>query len=151
VNPTTAGTATKGLLIILGLVTTTPVLALAWPGTLELAYGLERPEDPMALALLQHRGVLQLALGAALVWSAFRPAVRVPVAVTAICTKSVFLLLLATLPGTAWRGAASGVVFDLVAIALLAAMVLTRARTARRAVALSRREGNGAGGRVARC
>jgi hypothetical protein len=146
-RPTTADAATRGMLLILGLITTTPALALAWPGALGLAYGLDRPADPMVLALLQHRGVLQLALGAALVWSAYRPAVRVPVAVTAIGTKSVFLVLLATLPGGAWRGAVSGALFDMVAVVLLAAMIATRLRVP----GVSRREGRRAGGPAARC
>lgn len=40
----------------LGIITATPVLALLWPGTLDVAYGIGEPADPMLAALLQHRG-----------------------------------------------------------------------------------------------
>jgi hypothetical protein len=80
---------TRTLLAVLGAITTLPALALVLPGTsLDLSYGISAPADPMVLALLQHRGALQAALGAALIWAAFQPVARTPVALTAIATKS---------------------------------------------------------------
>ncbi|GGO02543.1 hypothetical protein GCM10010116_04900 [Microbispora rosea subsp. aerata] len=112
-------------LVILGAITALPALALISPGrALEVSYGISPPSDPMALALLQHRGILQAALGAALVWAAFHPSVRVPAAVTAIVTKSVFLGLMATLPAAVSAGATPGILFDIVAVVLLAAVAL---------------------------
>lgn len=131
-------TATRTLLVVLGVVTATPALALAWPGMLDLSYGIEDPSEPMLSALLRHRGVLQGALGAALVWAALRPAARVPVALTAIATKSTFVVLMATLPDGRWRDAASGVLFDIVTIALLATIALRQARSATPAPAAHR-------------
>ncbi|WP_205825708.1 hypothetical protein [Microbispora catharanthi] len=121
------------ILVILGVVTALPVLALVSPGrALDFSYGISPPSDPMALALLQHRGILQAALGAALIWAAFQPAVRVPAAVTAIVTKSVFLGLMATLPATVRAGATPGILFDIGAIVLLAAVTLHRTLTGSR-------------------
>ena len=126
-------TVVRGVLVTFGVITATPVFALGGPGALEFAYGIGIPEDPMLLALLQHRGVLQAALGAALVWSAFRPAVRVPVAVTAIATKASFLALMATLPDSAGLDAAAGASFDVVAIVFLLVVVIRQTRAARAA------------------
>ncbi|MBE3009395.1 hypothetical protein IL992_09310 [Microbispora sp. NEAU-D428] len=120
----------RGVLVILGVVTALPALALVSPGgALDFSYGISPPSDPMTLALLQHRGILQGALGAALVWAAFQPAVRVPAAVTAIVTKSVFLGLMATLPVAVRAGATPGILFDIGAIVLLAAVTLHRRLT----------------------
>ncbi|MFE3450930.1 hypothetical protein ACFXJ8_18565 [Nonomuraea sp. NPDC059194] len=57
----------RWVLVVLGLVTTLPAFALFAPGPALATYSLAPPDDPMLLALLQHRGVLQLALGAAIV------------------------------------------------------------------------------------
>ncbi|GIH59448.1 hypothetical protein [Microbispora siamensis] len=119
----------RGVLVILGVVTALPALALVAPGrALDFSYGISPPSDPMALALLQHRGILQGALGAALVWAAFHPAVRVPAAVTAIVTKSVFLGLMAALPVAVRAGATPGILFDIGAIVLLAAVLTLHRR-----------------------
>jgi len=119
------------VLVVLGLGTASPVMALVAPGTLESSYGVDNPE-PMVLVLLQHRGVLQAALGAALVWAAFRPAVRVPVAITAIFTKGIGLAL--TVPNPVLREtlSATTVVFDSVAIVLLALIAVRQAVGGRR-------------------
>ncbi|GAA2083370.1 hypothetical protein GCM10009780_21990 [Actinomadura alba] len=120
---------------VLGVITATPALAVGWQGALEFGYGLGDEPDPMVLALLQHRGVLQGALGSALIWAAYRPAVRVPVAVTAIITKSSFIALMFSLPDSSWRDAASGVLFDVVTIALLAFIAVRQVRAGRTVVA----------------
>ncbi|GAA0359843.1 hypothetical protein GCM10009530_06430 [Microbispora corallina] len=115
------------VLVLLGVITALPALALVSPRwALGFSYGIPVPSDPMAAALLQHRGVLQAALGAALVWAAFAAVARVPAAVTAIVTKSVFLALMAMLPADVRAGAVSGIVFDGVAIVLLALIVVHR-------------------------
>ncbi|QKW10962.1 hypothetical protein HUT18_17670 [Streptomyces sp. NA04227] len=116
------------MLVIIGLITATPALALVSPGTLDIAYGIGDVADPMTLALLQHRGLLQGALGAALVWAAFRPLVRVAVAGTAVVTKSTFLALTELDPDV---GGAASSTFDVVAVVVLAALIvrqLTRQR-----------------------
>ncbi|MBC6459256.1 hypothetical protein [Actinomadura sp. HBU206391] len=127
----TAEVVVRATLVTLGVVTATPMLAVGWPGTLDFAYGIGDPSDPMVLALLKHRGVLQGALGASLVWSAYHAAVRVPVAVTAIATKSSFLGLMFSLPGSSWRDAAPGALFDVGAVTLLAVIAVTCARARR--------------------
>ncbi|WP_084961066.1 hypothetical protein [Thermoactinospora rubra] len=113
-------------LVLIGLVTATPAVALVSAEAGLSAYRLAVPGDPMTLALLQHRGVLQAALGAAIVWAAFRPWVRIPVAVTAIATKGTFLALVLALGGAS--RAITGVAFDVVAIALLVAIAVRQAR-----------------------
>ncbi|GLZ07236.1 hypothetical protein Acsp03_47020 [Actinomadura sp. NBRC 104412] len=117
----TTGTerAVRATLVILGVVTATPAMVLVRPETLSTYAGLDVPSDPMVLALLQHRGILQAALGAALVWAAFHPSLRIPAAVTAIATKSTFLFLMATLPGPSRLGDVTGVPIDIAAIAIL--------------------------------
>jgi hypothetical protein len=119
------------VLVILGSITTMPVLALLWPSTLDVSYGLGIQPDPMVDSLLRHRGVLQAALGAALIWAAFRPDVRVPAAVTAITTKSTFLLLIAALPAEKRSDAMLGIVFDLAAIVILGAIVFRHLHASR--------------------
>jgi hypothetical protein len=114
------------VLVLVGVITATPVFALVAPGILT-GYGIDRPEG-MMLALLQHRGVLQAALGAALVWAAFRPELRIPAALTAIATKSTFMAL--TLPIRVTGGA----LFDAVAIALLAGVVAMQLLRVRRSL-----------------
>ena len=133
----TGGIIPTLVLVALGLGTASPVMALAVPGMLESSYGVEDP-GPMILALLQHRGALQGALGAALVWAAFRPSVRVPVAVAAIFTKGVGLAL--TLPDPVLRDhlSVTTVAFDTLAIVLLALIAIQQ-------LASERRDGQGRG------
>jgi hypothetical protein len=121
----------RAVLLLMGAVTATPALALIDVYTLEWTYGLT-DTDPMATALLQHRGMLQLALGAAIAWSAFAAGVRVPVALAAIATKGVFLALI--LPDAALRAdlAAFSVYFDSTCIVLLAALIAVEIRRPRR-------------------
>ncbi|MFD1938622.1 hypothetical protein ACFSKW_44830 [Nonomuraea mangrovi] len=90
---TTRETALRVALVAMGLVTTLPALALITSYALEWTYGVIDPE-PMTLALLQHRGMLQLLLGAALVWAAFFPPARRAAAIAAVAGKSTFLLLI---------------------------------------------------------
>ncbi|MBF6214423.1 hypothetical protein IU433_27785 [Nocardia puris] len=111
------------LLVTTGVVTATPALALLDPYALEWTYGVTNP-DAMTLALLQHRGMLQFVLGAALVWAAwFRPA-RPAAALGAVATKTVFLALI--LPNAAIRGdlALFSVIFDLFCVVVLTAIAV---------------------------
>ncbi|MFE0154720.1 hypothetical protein ACFWY5_46825 [Nonomuraea sp. NPDC059007] len=110
------------ILVALGVITATPVAALFVPASLITAYGMAVPSDPMALALLQHRGMLQAALGAALVWAAFQSLARIPVAAAAIVTKATFLVLL----GPERFGDTLGAPFDVLAIALLVVVIVRR-------------------------
>ncbi|GAA3129426.1 hypothetical protein [Streptosporangium carneum] len=132
-------TAVRAAFTVTGLITTLPVLALVSASMLSVNYGITDP-DPMVLALLQHRGVLQLLLGAALVWAAFFPPVRLVAAPAAILAKSVFLGLI--LPNAAARPDLSplSVVFDLSCIAALGA-VTVRELLARRARPVPRTAG----------
>ncbi|MBM7492822.1 ABC-type sugar transport system permease subunit [Micromonospora luteifusca] len=117
------------ILIIVGVITATPAVALFWPGLLDSSYGLADP-DRMTTALLQHRGVLQAALGAAIIWGAFYLPVRVPAAATAIITKSSFLAL--TVVDSGMRGDMNliSLVFDPLAIVTLAVVIVLHVRRA---------------------
>lgn len=110
------------MLVVVGIVTATPALALVAPATLDVSYGLTDP-DAMTLALLQHRGLLQAVLGAAIVWAAFAPRLRTPLLLAPVVTKTTFLGL--TLGNPAIRGDVTlfSTVFDILAVVLLLAVV----------------------------
>jgi hypothetical protein len=118
------------ILTIVGVITATPALALVWPGMLETSYGLSNL-DPMTTALLQHRGVLQGALGAAIVWAAFFPPARVPASATAIVTKSTFLALTAVDAQMRADMNLVSLVFDPIAIVILAGVIVHHIRASR--------------------
>jgi hypothetical protein len=118
------------ILTIVGVITATPALALVWPGMLETSYGLSNL-DPMTTALLQHRGVLQGALGAAIVWAAFFPPARVPASATAIVTKTTFLALTAVDAQMRADMNLISLVFDPIAIVILAGVIVHHLRTSR--------------------
>jgi hypothetical protein len=122
------------ILTLVGVITATPALALVWPGMLASSYGLS-DLDPMTTALLQHRGVLQGALGAAIVWAAFHPPVRVPASATAIVTKTTFLALTAVDAKLRADLNLVSLVFDPIAILILAAVIVHQLRAARPAPA----------------
>ncbi len=124
-------TAVRAALTVTGLITMLPILALVSASMLEVNYGISNP-DPMVLALLQHRGVLQLLLGAALIWAVFSTSIRLAAAPAAILAKAAFLGLI--LPNAAARPGLSplSIVFDLSCIVVLAA-VTVREVAARRA------------------
>lgn len=108
---------------LFGLLTMTPALALIDPGQLA-AYGIESP-DAVTTTLLQHRGVLQLALGAAIIWAAFDRGVRVPILLAATFTKGVGVFLTVARPEV--YAASSGNVglwFDMVCLVVLPAIVI---------------------------
>jgi hypothetical protein len=125
-------------LIAMGLFTAVPVLAVADPGQLESAYQVRIPE-PMVLTLLQHRGVLQMLAGAALVWAAIRPDVRVPVTLGVAVAKTSALLLTVTRPEAQALANPGVQTFDaasvVVLIALAGAAVRRRDGTSARASA----------------
>ncbi|SCE77220.1 hypothetical protein GA0070607_1374 [Micromonospora coriariae] len=118
---------TRVILTIVGAITATPALALFWPRLLASSYGLSDP-DPMTTALLQHRGVLQLALGAAIIWGAFFLPVRVPAAATAVITKTAFLAL--TVVDVRMRADMNliSLVFDPLAIVILGVVIVLHFR-----------------------
>lgn len=117
-------------LIVLGVLTATPVLSLVNPSQLE-SYGVVDP-DPIVLTLLQHRGIFQLLLGAALVWAAFRPHVRVAVAIAAIVSKGAALGLTVSRPEVLAESSPVAMVFDPICIVLLTALLIDTAVRARR-------------------
>ncbi|ONK13511.1 hypothetical protein [Streptomyces sp. MP131-18] len=129
-------TALRATLVVMGLITATPALALVDGHALEWTYGVADPE-PMTEALLQHRGMLQLLLGAALVWAAFFRPARPAAALAAVVGKGAFLLLL--LPDPALRAdlAPFSTVFDLSCIVLLTALGAHRLHRSHRARATS--------------
>jgi hypothetical protein len=92
------------------------------PDQLESSYGVSDP-DPMVLTLLQHRGMLQLLAGAALVWAAMRPAVRVPIALGVVAAKSTALALTVIRPDAQAQASPVIQAFDLVCIIALLAIV----------------------------
>ncbi|TMR21393.1 hypothetical protein ETD86_15280 [Nonomuraea turkmeniaca] len=124
--------AARIVLALMGVITALPAVAIVNAGILDWNYGVSDP-PPTTLALLQHRGMLQLLLGAALTWAAFHPPVRLGAALAAVAGKSTFLTLM--LPNPAIRAglAPSGIVFDLtciVVLGLLAAYLVMRRREA---------------------
>jgi len=124
----------RALLVVLGVITMLPALALADASALDASYGVTDPE-PMTLALLQHRGMLQLLLGAMIVWAAFHRPARLPAAVAALLGKGTFLAL--TLPDPALRADIPWytVVFDLTCIVVLTAVAAAGLRSRRLAPA----------------
>jgi hypothetical protein len=104
-------------LVVMGLITALPALALVDRAAFDY-YGLGEL-DPMVLVLLQHRGMLQLVLGAALVWAAFFPPARLAVALGAIATKSTGILLTLGNEVTRPQAPLFSMVFDGVCIVLL--------------------------------
>jgi hypothetical protein len=115
--------ATQVALVVMGVFTAVPVLALFRPEQLE-SYGIVDPK-PMVLTLLQHRGVFQLLAGAALAWAAFRRDVRLPIAAGVIVSKSVALGLTFSRPEAQQQASAFIQGFDLVSIAVLVAIIAT--------------------------
>lgn len=123
-------TIIRAVLILMGVLTATPVLSLVNPSQLE-AYGVIDP-DPIVLTLLQHRGIFQLLLGAALVWAALRPDIRVPVAIAAIVSKGVALALTVSRPDVLAESSAVAMVFDPICLVLLTALLIDTGVRARR-------------------
>ncbi|MGL5930149.1 MAG: hypothetical protein ACRCY8_14550 [Dermatophilaceae bacterium] len=115
------------LLVVVGVGTASPVLAVVAAADLDRQYGVT-PEDPLVVALLQHRGVLQAALGAWLVAAAIRPQWLVPAAATAVVTKVAFLALLLLDGEVRERATVLPVVFDVASVAVLALVVAARTR-----------------------
>ncbi|GLX99449.1 hypothetical protein [Herbidospora sp. NBRC 101105] len=113
--------ATRTALIGMGVFTAVPVLAVFQPEQLG-SYGISDPE-PMVLTLLQHRGVFQFLAGIALVWSAFRQDVRVPVAVGVIVSKSSAVALTITRPDAQALLNPFIQAFDIACVLVLAAIV----------------------------
>lgn len=114
--------AIRSAFILMGVLTATPVLALINPAQLE-SYGVANP-GAVELSLLQHRGLLQFALGASLVYAAVRPDVRVAVAIAAIVTKGGFLLLTLMRPDVLAKANMVAMIFDPLCILLLTATLV---------------------------
>lgn len=114
--------AIRSAFILMGVLTATPVLALINPAQLE-SYGVVKP-SAVELSLLQHRGLLQFALGASLVYAAFRPDIRAAVAIAAIVTKSGFLLLTFIRPEVLAKANMVAMIFDPLCIVLLIAVLM---------------------------
>lgn len=112
----------RAALVVMGVFTAIPVQSLVNPSQLE-SYGVIDP-DPIVLTLLQHRGIFQLLLGAALVWAALRADVRVPVAIAAIVSKGVALALTVSRPEVLEESSAVAMVFDPICIVLLTALLI---------------------------
>ncbi len=111
----------------IGLLTMTPALALVSPGQLA-GYGVASP-DLVVTTLLQHRGALQLALGAAIVWAGFDRQVRVPILLAAIFTKGVGVLLTVTRPTVFTASSGNvGLWFDMVCLVVLPVIVVVTLR-----------------------
>mgnify|MGYP001209102685 CR=1 FL=1 len=117
------------VLVVIGVITATPVFALVDPDFLRWTYSVTAP-DHMTLALLQHRGVLQLALGTALVWAGFFTPARVPVLAAASVTKGTFLALLLPYPDLRGDVTLFSIVFDSACVVFFVAFLvaMTRAR-----------------------
>ena len=116
------GFIVAGVLVLIGLMTASPFLAVFDPGVLASSYGVTDP-SPAELALLQHRGVLQLIVGVVLVWAAFAPAVRIPAAVATIVSKSLAVFLFVSTPGSIEGELGRNLVFDVVCSVLLLGVI----------------------------
>ncbi|PXY25849.1 hypothetical protein DI005_07020 [Prauserella sp. PE36] len=128
--PSGAEASVRVGLVAMGVITASPALALLDTYTLEWTYGITDP-DAMTQALLQHRGMLQLLLGGALVWAAFFRPARIPAAIGAIAGKVTFLSLILPDPGLRADLATFSTVFDLACIVLLAALCVWQFTTSR--------------------
>lgn len=118
-------------LSVIGALTMTPAIALVWPGQLA-GYGVTSP-DLVVTTLLQHRGALQLALGAAIVWAAFDSWVRLPIVLAATFTKGVGVLLTVTRPEVFTASSGSvGLWFDMVCLVVLPVIAVVTWRDHRR-------------------
>jgi hypothetical protein len=116
---------------VIGLFTMTPALALVSPAQLA-GYGVESP-DAVVTTLLQHRGALQFALGAAIIWAGFDRRVRVPILLAATFTKGVGVALTLTRPEVYAASAGNvGLWFDIVCLAALPLIVVLTLATSRR-------------------
>lgn len=113
-------------LVVIALGTATPVLALF--GTAAISYYGVVSREPMVIALLQHRGVLQLALGLALVWAAFHRTARIGVSLCAAFTKASYLVLLVMRPETRALMPEFSTWFDGLAVLLLLALAIGEAQ-----------------------
>lgn len=106
------------MLVPIGMLTMTPVMSLVDPSSLA-SYGVVDPPLP-TLSLLQHRGVLQFALGAAIVWAAFDTRVRPAILLGATVTKGAGVLLTVARPEVyAVASGNVGLWFDLVCLVVL--------------------------------
>lgn len=121
--------------MLIGAFTATPALSVVVPGQLA-SYGLAGP-DPVELVLLQHPGVLQLLLGAALVAAALAPRARVAVTGAALCGKVAFLALVTAQPAAGSRMSPVPLVFDGVSVVVLAGLLVLAAGRHRTAEASS--------------
>lgn len=110
---------------LLGVITAVPIVSLLGEPALAALYGLPAL-DPATELLLGHRGVLQAVLGIALVAAAVRAEWLVQVAVAAIVTKGSFVALVLADPDARERIGLVSVVFDVVAIAVLAGVAARR-------------------------
>jgi hypothetical protein len=116
-------TSIKIVMVVIGIITASPILVLLDPKTtLEISYGITST-DPMVEALLMHRGIFQMILGTAIVIAAFIPKARIPVALTAAITKTSFVLLI--LPNEVLRGQwpTWTAIFDITSVLILLAVV----------------------------
>lgn len=108
---------------VIGVFTMTPALALVSPAQLA-GYGVTAP-DAVVTTLLQHRGALQLALGAAIVWAGFDKHVRVPILVTATITKGVGVGMTLSRPEVFSASSGNvGLWFDIICLVVLPAIVV---------------------------
>ncbi len=128
----TAELATRIALVAMGVFTALPVLALIRPDQLESSYGVTDP-DPMVLSLLQHRGMFQFLAGAALIWAAARPGVRVPVAAGVVVAKATALALTATRAEAQAQASTLIQVIDVACVIALLAIIVGTVRSSRSA------------------
>lgn len=114
--------AIRSALIVMGVLTATPALSLVNPAQLE-SYGVVNPNS-IVLTLLQHRGLLQFALGASLVYAAVKPDIRVAAAIASIFTKGGGLLITYSRPEVFAEASEVAMVFDPLCIVLLTAILV---------------------------
>lgn len=126
----------RSALVFMGVFTTTPILAVFNPAQLE-SYGVQDPSQ-IVLTLLQHRGLLQFALGTALVYAAFKSDIRAVAALASIFTKGGGLLMTYSRPEVFAEASEVAMVFDPLCIILLTAISVDIALQSRRAAGTTR-------------
>lgn len=121
----------KWIMIVSGVLTCTMIYAAIAPqAALQSTFG-ESLEGPLAEIVVRNWGVLITLIGAMLIYGAYRPASRTLILIVASVSKLAFIGLVLTY-GAEYLGQQAGfaILLDVVAIALFAAYLLGRGRTA---------------------
>ena len=121
--------ATKGIMLVAGVLTFTAIFAAIAPeNATRKSFGVDL-DGPVAEIMVRNWGVLVALLGAMLIYGAFNPAVRPLVLTVAVVSKTIFIALLLT-RGRAYLGHDIGtaVIVDGIEVILLTIILFARPR-----------------------